>query len=75
MAFKTVYTEVKVDIDISDFDTQDLLDELDDRGELPVKSNIDAQEVLEAVWLKRRMGKDYSAEVDQLIYECLGKIV
>jgi hypothetical protein len=75
MAFKTVYTEVKVDIDISDFDTQDLLDELDDRGELPVKSNIDAQEVLEAIWLKRRMGKDYSAEVDQLIYECLGKIV
>jgi hypothetical protein len=75
MAFKTVYTEVKVDIDISDFDTQDLLDELDDRGELPVKSNIDAHEVLEAVWLKRRMGKDYSAEVDQLIYECLGKIV
>jgi hypothetical protein len=75
MAFKTVYTEVKVDIDISDFDTQDLLDELDDRGELPVKSNIDAQEVLEAIWLNRRMGKDYSAEVDQLIYECLGKIV
>jgi hypothetical protein len=75
MAFKTVYTEVKVDIDISDFDTQDLLDELDDRGELPVKSNIDAQEVLEAIWLKRRMGKDYSAEVDQLIYECLGKII
>jgi hypothetical protein len=75
MAFKTVYTQVKVDIDISDFDTQDLLDELDDRGELPVKSNIDAHEVLEAVWLKRRMGKDYSAEVDQLIYECLGKIV
>jgi len=73
MVYKTVYTEV--DIDISDFETEDLLDELEVRGALPVDSNINAQEVLETIWLKRRLGKDYSAEVDQLIYECLGKII
>jgi hypothetical protein len=75
MVYKTVYTEVEVDVDIGDFDTDDLLEELELRGALPVDSNINAQEVLEAIWVKRRMGKDYSAEVDQLIYECLGKII
>tara|TARA_B110000503_G_C7057567_1_gene375170 strand:- start:726 stop:953 length:228 start_codon:yes stop_codon:yes gene_type:complete len=75
MVYKTVYTEVEVDVDISDFETEDLLEELESRGALPVDSNINAQEVLEAIWIKRRMDKDYSAEVDQLIYECLGKII
>jgi len=75
MVYKTVYTEVEVDVDIGDFDTDDLLEELELRGALPVDSNINAQEVLEAIWVKRRMGKDYSAEVDQLIYEFLGKII
>lgn len=75
MVFKTVYTEVDVDVDISDFETEDLLEELESRGALPADNNINAQEVLEAIWIKRRIGKDYSAEVDQLIYECLGKII
>jgi|TARA_B110000503_G_scaffold51779_1_gene83475 hypothetical protein len=33
MVYKTVYTEVEVEVDISDFDTEDLLDELESRGE------------------------------------------
>ena len=36
--YKTVYTEVEVDIDVSEFDTEDLLDELESRGELPETS-------------------------------------
>ena len=74
--YKTVYTEVEVDVDLGDFDTEDLLDELESRGELPSDSNYDAKELLEAIWLKRRVGRvDYETELDQLIYAGLGKII
>jgi hypothetical protein len=74
--YKTIYTEVEVDVDLSDFETEDLLDELESRGALPVDNNIDAKSVLEAIWLKRRVGRiDYQTELDQLIYAGLGKII
>ena len=72
----TVYTEVEVDVDLADFDTEDLLDELESRGSLPVNGNINAKELVEAIWLKRRLGNhDYRDELDKLIYAVLGKIV
>ena len=73
--YKTVYTEVEVDVDLSDFDTDDLLEELESRGELPSESG-DSKTILESIWLKRRLGrKDYEAELDQLIYAGLGKVI
>jgi len=71
----TIYTEVEVDVSLPDFDTDDLVEELESRGSLPVESNSDAAEIVEAIWLKRRLGKDYQAELDSLIYRVLGKIV
>ena len=74
--YRTITTEVEVDVDLGDFDTEDLLEELESRGELPVCSGYDAKDLLEAIWLKRRMGcTDYQTELDQLIYAGLGKIV
>ena len=74
--YKTIYTEVEVDVDLSDFETEDLLEELESRGELPVDSRYDAKDLLEAIWLKRRVGRtDYQTELDQLIYAGLGKII
>ena len=74
--YKTVYTEVEVDVDLSDFDTDDLREELESRGELPVEHGGNATELLQAIWLKRRMGRlDYQTELDQLIYAGLGKVV
>ena len=53
-----------------------MLDELESRGALPVDSGYDAKDLLEAIWLKRRMGRtDYQTELDQLIYAGLGKII
>ena len=73
--YKTVYTEVEVDVDLGDFDTDDLLEELESRGALPVEAEFNAKELLEAIWLKRRVGRtDYETELDQLIYAGLGKI-
>ena len=73
---KTVYTEVEVDVDISDFETEDLLDELEARGSLPAEADFDAKELLEAIWMKRRNGNDnYQEELDRLIYQVLGHVV
>lgn len=71
--YKTIYTEVEVDVNLSDFDTDDLLEELESRGEwLPG----DSKAIAESIWLKRRVGRtDYEAELDQLIYASLGKII
>ena len=77
--YKSVYKEVEVDIDLSDFDTDDLIDELERRGKAYNTHGVDADEMrtlLEHIWLKRRMGRtDYQTELDQLIYTGLGKIV
>ena len=73
--YKTVYTEVEVDVDISEFDTEDLLEELEARGSLPVEGSGDAQEIVEKIWMLRRYGKDYQRELNDLIYRVLGKIV
>jgi hypothetical protein len=74
--YKTIYTEVEVDVDLSDFETEDLLEELESRGALPVDSNYDAKDLLQAIWLKRRLGRvDYQMELDQLIYAGLGHVV
>jgi hypothetical protein len=73
--YKTIYTEVEVDVDLSDFDTDDLLEELESRGAASVEAGV-ANELLQAIWLKRRVGRtDYQTELDQLIYAGLGKII
>lgn len=72
----TVYTEVEVDVSLDDFDTEDLLDELERRGSLPSEGDIDTKATVEAIWLKRRQGNaDYQRELDRLIYAVLGRVV
>ena len=76
MTYKTIYTEVEVDVDLSEFETDDLLDELASRRSLPQEANENSKELLEAIWLKRRLGNhNYRDELDKLIYAVLGKIV
>lgn len=77
--YKTVYTEVEVDVDMSDFDTDDLIEELEKRGLDYNIKGVDADEMrllLESIWHKRRLGNnDYQTELDKLIYGVLGHIV
>ena len=74
--YKTIYTEVEVDVDLSEFDTDDLLEELESRGKsLGVSSSGSTTELLEKIWILRREGKEYQTELDSLIYNVLGKII
>lgn len=70
----TVYTEVEVEVNLSDFDTDDLIEELENRGAGSSEFG-DGKEVLEQLYQKRRLGRPYQTELGQLIYLGLGKIV
>ena len=72
--YKTIYKEVEVDVELDDFDTDDLIDELERRGCGTVNHG-DGREVLQTIYEKRRLGKDYQTELDQLIWMGLGKVV
>jgi hypothetical protein len=76
MTYRTV--TVDAEVDLSDFDTDDLIEELESRGKCPGSSDIrfDSTELLETIWKKRRLGNhDYQTELDQLIYAVLGKVI
>ena len=71
----TVYTEVEVDVDLVDFDTDDLLEELESRGTLPPEGNANAREIVEQIYYLRRQGQAYEHLMDSLMYAVLGRIV
>jgi hypothetical protein len=72
-----ITAEVEVDVNLSDFDTDDLIDELESRGKMPSNEvSFDAKELLETIWLKRRQGNnDYQTELDLLIFQVLGHVI
>jgi hypothetical protein len=72
--YKTIYTEVEVDVDLSDFNTDDLIEELESRGSSTPDYG-DGKETLRTLYEKRRLGQDYQAELDQLIWLGLGRVI
>ena len=71
----TVYTEVEVDVELYDFETDDLVEELESRGVLPVEGDVNAKEIVEQMYQLRRLGKPCDHLLDRLFYSVLGKIV
>ena len=72
------YVSAEVEVDLSDFDTDDLIEELENRGVDYNTKGVDADEMrglLEVIWMNRRTGKDYQNELDKLIFGVLGKVV
>jgi hypothetical protein len=66
--------EVEIEVDLSEFETKELVEELASRGSAGEDDT--AKELLEAIWLKRRIKNDnYQEELDQLIYQMLGHVV
>jgi len=71
----TIYTEVEVDVELHEFDTDDLIEELEKRGKGLEVASRSGTELLNAIYEKRRLGKDYQRELDELIYVGIGRIV
>lgn len=74
-----VYKEVEVEIDLEDFDDDDLVEELERRGRGYNTQGVDADEMrvlLEKIWIKRRSGSaNFDQELDALIWGVLGRVV
>lgn len=70
-------TIVNVEVDLEDVDTQDLLEELNSRNyNIAIFSNAEEIErLLNQIWLKRRLNKEFDQELDQLLYKTLGKVL
>lgn len=71
----TVYTEVEVDVSLSDFDTYDLIDELEKRGKGFEVDSHTPTELVRHIYEKRRLKQDYQHELNELIYVAIGKVV
>ena len=72
--YKTMYKEVEVDVDLSDFDTDDLIEELESRGAGTGEFG-DGKDILQAIYEKRRLGQNYQSELEQLIWLGLGRVI
>ena len=73
MVYRTVYTEVEVDVNMEDFSDEDILEEAEIRG-----LNIDGgnyNELIEKIFQLRRLGKPFERELDEYLYMKTGRIV
>lgn len=70
----TVYTEVEVDVELDDFEDDDLIEEVKRRN-LVINTDMYGRELVERIHQLRRNGQDYQVELDQLIYNVTGKFV
>lgn len=69
----TIYKEVEVEVDLDDFETDDLIKELEHRGEIPSEDGI--KELVDEIWQRRRLSQDFDYALNQLIYRVSGKIL
>ncbi len=76
--YKTVYKEVEVDVDLSDFDDDDLIEEIESRG-IDLNTNYisgdEMRDLLTKIWQYRREGREYQRELDNLIWYGIGRVV
>ena len=74
MTYHTIDTYVSVDVDLAEFDTDDLIEELESRGQI-VGDKTDNAVLVRLIYEKRRLGQDYQRELDELIYQVTGRFI
>ena len=75
MKYKTITTEVEVDVDMGDFETEDLVEELERRGKEGL--TFDDTETLTKVWMHDREGRkdEAYALMREYVLEKLGRVI
>ena len=68
---------VEVEVNMSDFSTDDLIDELEYRGDyIPFEDQLnDIKEIVERIYKKHNAGDPIDSELYALFYQSLGRIV
>ena len=70
----TVEKYFEVEVDLEDFDDQDLIDELERRGKYN-PTHGDSGTLIDQIYQLRRLDKPYEHVLDQLLYEHTGRTV
>lgn len=68
-----VDTTVEVDIDWEDLDTYDMIEELERRKAIPETREF-PNVILERIYFKRKSGENFNKDLDDLIYQVIGRI-
>ena len=74
---KYVTVTAEVEVDLSEFDTDDLIEELERRGNDYNTTGVDGDQarlMLERIYDLRRKGQDYQRILDDLIYYVIGRM-
>jgi hypothetical protein len=74
------YITTEVEIDLREFDTSELLEELESRGHDFTETHIplgdgNGNGLLDKIYQKRRTGSNFDAELDEFLQLSLGRIV
>jgi hypothetical protein len=64
---------IEIDVELNDFSDDDIREEAIARNLFG--SDYGINRLITELYQKRRLGKDYQAELDKIIYETIGKIV
>ena len=77
MGSRTRTATVEVEVDLEDFDTDDLIHELERRGCDYNTQDVDGdanREILDQIYHLRRTGQDYQQQLDTLIWNIVGRL-
>lgn len=66
---------MEVEIDLEDFSDEELIEEIKHRKIEGTGIVHELEEQITSIWMKRRLAKDYQKELDELIYNVIGKLV
>jgi hypothetical protein len=73
------YVSVDVDVDLDDFDTEDLVEELERRNynwETQIESEDNPNyKIIREIYELRRLNKDYQFKLNELIFNVTGRII
>jgi hypothetical protein len=64
--------DVDIEVDLSEFEDTELVEELEERGILPTQQYKDQ---LKKIWELRRSGQPFDQVLDDLIYDTIGKVI
>jgi hypothetical protein len=68
----TIYTEVQVDVELDDFDTDDLIEELERRD---VAVGLENKSIIQRMYEDQQLGNDIQPLLNKLYYTTIGRIL
>ena len=72
MTYKTFYSEAEVEVSLEEWSTEELIEELRSRDAEDFAKT--GSSLLSKIYYARKEGRDFSADLDELIYQQIGRI-